>query len=92
MPIQYVPDRQPGWEDDFVVPKQYSQTVMIELTSGQITTTTRRAIVQDVAAKCLNYCKYPTSGQIEVVASKIVSTFPILADTIGTGHVSCNIV
>lgn len=91
-PIQRVPDRLPGWEDTFVVPKQYSQTVMAELTSGRVTGTTRRAITQDVATKCLNYCKYPTSGQLEVVASKIVAVFPILADTIGTGHVSITIV
>ena len=61
---------------------------MSELSTGMITGTTRRAIIQDVAAKCLNYCKYPTTIQIEVVASKIVSTFPVLADTIGTGHAS----
>ena len=60
---------------------------MTELITCQITATTRRAIIQDVAAKCLNYCKYPKSEQIEIVASKIVATFPILADTIGTGHV-----
>lgn len=86
--IQSVPDRCPGWEDDFCIPRQYSEVVMNELTTGIITGTTRRAIVQDVAAKCLNHCKYPTTGQIEVIASKIVAQFPILSDTIGTGHVS----
>ena len=67
-----VPDRETGWEDGFVVPKQYKQSVMVELSSGCITHVTRRAIVQDVAAICLNYCKYPT------IASKIVTTFPVL--------------
>lgn len=61
---------------------------MAEIASGQITQVTRRAIVQDVSAKCLNYCKYPTTNQLEVIASKIVSAFPVLADTLGTGHVS----
>ena len=61
---------------------------MTELTTGCITHITRRAIVQDVAAKCLNYCKYPTSQQVEVIASKIVTEFPILTDKLGTGHVS----
>lgn len=71
-----------------MVPRQYSETVMREISTGQITQVTRRAIIQDVSAKCLNYCKYPTTNQLEVVASKIVSTFPVLADTLGTGHVS----
>ena len=86
--MQSVPYHLPGWEDEFIVPKQYSEIVMAELTTGQVTDITRRAIVQDVAAKCLNYCKYPSNNQIQVVASKIVSTFPILKDTIGTGSVS----
>ena len=55
-----VPDRETGRKDGFVVPKQYKQSVMEELSSGCITHVTRRAIVQDVAAICLNYCKYPT--------------------------------
>ena len=86
--MQSVPDHLTGWEDDFSVPKQYSEVVMAELTTGQVTDTTIRAIVQDVAVKCLNYCKYRSNNQIQVVASKIVSTFPIFKDTIGTGSVS----
>ena len=90
--MQSVPDRLPGWEDNFVVPRQYSQRVMTELTIGKVTGTTRRSIIQDVASKCLNYCKYPSTHQIDTIASKIVSTFPVLADTIGTGHVCISVV
>ena len=86
--LQSVPDRLPGWEDNFVIPKQYSEVVMAEIACGRITQVTRRAIVQDVASLCFNYCKYPTMSQLEVVSSKLVATFPVLADTIGTGHVS----
>lgn len=86
--MQSVPDHLPDWEDDFTVPKQYSEIIMAELTTGRVTDITRHAIVQDVAAKCPNYCKYPSSNQIQVVASKIVSTFPITKDTTGTGSVS----
>ena len=63
---------------------------MTELSFGLITGVTRRAITQDVAAICLNHCKYPSIQQLEVVASKIVAEFPVLADTIGTGHASFN--
>lgn len=58
--MQCVPDRLPGWEDEFVVPKQYSDIVMGELTNKQVTATTRRAIVKDVAAstQLLNSCKW----------------------------------
>ena len=38
--IQSVPDRLPGWKDKYAIPKQYSETVMTELSSGKITGTT----------------------------------------------------
>ena len=83
-----VPDRETGRKDGFVVPKQYKQSVMEELSSGCITHVTRRAIVQDVAAIiCLNYTLLYTK-QLDVIASKIAITFPVLADKLGTGHIS----
>ena len=87
-PLQAVPDRLSGWEETFVVPQQYSERIMVALATGEIGDFVRNGIVQDVAAKIFNYCKYPTSDQLQVVASKIVKAFPILRDTIGTGHVS----
>lgn len=60
---------------------------MLALASGEISDATRGAIVRDVASLILNYCKYPTTQQLEVVASNITKQFPVLADTLGTGHV-----
>ena len=42
------------------------------LSSGKLSSSTRRETVQQVAAKMLSYCKYPTSRQFETVASKMV--------------------
>ena len=74
------------------MPIQYKQSVMTEISTGVITRTTYNAITQDVTSKMLNYCKHPTIQQVEVVASKIVSIYPVLADTMGTGHVSIIII
>ena len=60
---------------------------MEELSSGCITHITGIAIVQGVVAICLNYCKYLSSKQFDVFASKFVAAFPVLADKLGTGHV-----
>jgi len=57
--MQRVPDRLDGWED-FIVPKQYSGSVMVALTKGGITSNVRSQITQDVATKMLSYCKYPS--------------------------------
>ena len=54
---------------------------MLALASGEISDAARGAIVRDVATLILNYCKYPTTQQLEVVASKITKQFPVLADT-----------
>lgn len=86
--MQGVPDRSEGWEKDFVVPKQYSGTVMAALTTKRISSNVRAQKSQDVATKMLSSCKYPTSEQYEVVAHKIISTFPVLKDSMGVGYVS----
>ena len=87
--IPSVPDHLVGWEDDFVVPTQFSNTTMCSLSSGKLSSSARREIVQQVAAKMLSYCKYPTSQQFETVASKIVKDLlKGKGDALGNGYVS----
>lgn len=88
--MQGVPDRLAGWEEEFVIPKQYSGSVMAALTTGRITSNVRAQITQDIATKMLSYCKYPSPEQYERVSQKLVETFPILKDSMGLGHVSSN--
>lgn len=89
--VQGVPNHLNGWEHEFSVPKQYSETVMAALTAKKISSNVRAQISQDVATKMLGYCKYPTSDQYEVIAQKIVATFPVLRDSMGTGYVSVSL-
>lgn len=86
--VSTVPDRLEGWEDAFQVPTQYSESSMLAISKAELTSSTRREIVQSVASKMLNHCKYPTTDQIGVVASKIVGTIKGSRDSLGTGHVS----
>ena len=84
--ISTVPDRLDGWEETFDVPTQYSESSMLAISKGELTSSARREIVQSVASKMLNNCKYPTTDQIDVVASKIVE-IKGSCDNLGTGHV-----
>ena len=63
---------------------------MLALTNGRITTNVRSQIVQDVATKMISYGKYPSQDQFETVALKLVTTYPILKDSMGPGHVSAH--
>ena len=84
-----VPDTLNGWEEEFVVPSQFSERTMASISSGNITTSARNEIIQMTAAKMLSYCKYPMALQYETIARNIVAT--ILkgkGDRIGSGHVS----
>ena len=84
-----VPDTLNGWEEEFVVPSQFSERTMGSISSGNITSSARAEIVQMTVAKMLSYCKYPTAVQYETVARNIVHT--ILkgkGDRLGSGHVS----
>lgn len=85
--ISTVPDRLDGWEETFDVPTQYSESSMLAISKGELTSSARREIVQSVASKMLNNCKYPTTDQIDVVASKIVEKIKGSRDYLGTGHV-----
>ena len=87
-----VPDLLNGWEDDFIVPTQFSEKTMAAISTGNLTSSARAEIVQMSAAKMLSYCKYPSSIQYETVASKIVAkVLKGKGDTFGSGHVSISI-
>ena len=66
--IDNVPDRENGWEKEFVVPKQYSTAVMAVITQNKISSNIRNQIVQDVTTKMLSYCKYSSAEQYETVS------------------------
>lgn len=84
-----VPISKEGWEDDFVIPTQFSQRTMTALATGTMTSSARAEIVQMTAGKMLNMCQYPTRDQYNVIARKIVKELLHgRGDTFGTGHVS----
>jgi len=84
-----VPDYLEGWEEDFSVPTQFSERTMGVLSSGLMSKSARAEIVQATTAKMLNFCKYPTAQQYNIVAKKIVnSLLNGKKDSTGTGFVS----
>ena len=84
-----VPDYLAGWEHDFSVPMQFSESTMKILTSEYMSKSARREIVQMTASKMLNYCKYPTLQQYNEVGRKIVNhLLHGKKDGSGSGHVS----
>ena len=52
---------------------QFSQCTMAVLASGKITKSAKAEIVQTTVSKMLNFCKYPTTAQQEVIAKKITA-------------------
>jgi len=72
--VSTLPDQLEGWEDALQVPTQYAESSMLATSKAELTSSARREIVQSVASKMLNHCKYPTSDQIGVAASKIVGS------------------
>ena len=61
---------------------------MLAISKVELTSSARREIVQSVASKMFNNCKYPTTDQIDVVASRIVEKIKGSHDSLGTEHVS----
>ena len=87
--LRNVPLHAAGWEHDFAVPKQYSESTMRAIASRNITETHKNEIVQEICSRMINHCLYPTTKQQGIVAAKLVQIFPVLRDTSFTsGHVS----
>lgn len=63
---------------------------MFCISIGQLNSSARHEITQAVVHQMMNHCKYPTSKQIDVIASKIVETIKGSKDCLGVGHVSYN--
>lgn len=84
-----VPEYAEGWEEDFIVPKQFSEKTMYVLQSGKMTKSARAEIVQMTASKMLNCCKYPTTQQCNEIGRKIFrDVLHGKDDTTGDGYVS----
>lgn len=65
---------------------------MAALTNKRIGDKHRHEITQEICSRIINFCKYPTKKQRDIVASKLVQKFPQLRDCSFTcGHVSSNI-
>jgi len=78
-----------GCEDDSTILKQYDMEIMAMIEEKQITPKVRNHVVREVAARMLDHCLFPTKNQYQVVSTKIIQQFPVLADAkVGTGYVS----
>ena len=83
-----VPSYAEGWENDFIIPSQYSEDTMAALRNKRIGDKHRYEIVQEICSRIINICKYPTGKQRNIVAAKLILKFPQLRDTNFTcGHV-----
>jgi len=73
------------------VPKQFSARTMIALDSGKkvnITDAVRQEIVQATVTLVMVHTLMPYSQEYTVMAEKLVTEYPILADVYGCGFVS----
>ena len=86
--LSNVPDYAEGWENDFIIPQQYSEDTMTALRNKRIADKHRHEITQEICSRMINFCKYPTKKQRNIVAAKLVQKFPQLRDCSFTcGHV-----
>lgn len=82
-----VPDRLDGWENDFAPIQQYSASTNMCISQGSLNSAARTEITQATASQIMNICRYPTTKQLQTVASKIMHQIKI-KDAVGIGYVS----
>lgn len=64
--------------------------VMAELKSGALSGKGMTKFISSVAAAIFRYKSFPTRQEYDLVASRIVSKYPFLRSSNGTGYVSEN--
>ena len=80
-----------GWIRNFEAPKQFSKRTMMAIQSNKkinITDAVCIEIVQALVTLAMVHSQYPTPQEYTILAEKLVTKFPILADSYGCGFVS----
>ena len=75
--------------------RKFSKKTMDSMEKGIITKSVRTEVINSVAVQMLQHTTHPTSEEYTGVCCKLVDTFAVLKDTIGSGYVSelaCNFV
>ena len=72
----------------FELPKNYKPVVMSELDKGFLSGKGKTKFIADVAAAIFRFKSYPTNEEKQHVAHQIVSKYPFLRSSLGTGYVS----
>ena len=80
----------PNWHHTFQIPncEVFSACVQTAINTGIVSARARKEIVQMIRTLMLQHSKYPTSEQYSTIFEKLVTKYPKLRDTLGSGHVS----
>ena len=72
----------------FELPRNYPVTVMMELQKGFLTAKGKTKFIGSVAAALFQLKNYPTKEEYQHIGHQIVSKYPFLKSSSGTGYVS----
>ena len=79
---------EPPLPTPFELSRNYPAKVMAELSQGMLSPTGKTKFVGIIAACIFRYKSYPTPEELNHVGQQIVSQYPFLRSSSGSGHVS----
>ena len=68
--------------------RSISQSTMHAIKKGEVTKSARTEIITAIAFQVYTYTQYPSPEEYTTVRNELISKYPILKDTIGSGIVS----
>lgn len=72
----------------FELPRNYTCMVMTDLTKGMLTGRSKTKFISSIAAAIFRFKSFPTKEEYDHVSQLIISKYPFLRSSSGTGHVS----
>lgn len=72
----------------FELPRNFRASVMAELEKGFLSGEGKTKFIGSVAAAIFRYKSYPTSHEYDHIGQEIISKYPFLRSSCGSGYVS----
>lgn len=71
----------------FELPRNYKSNIMAELEKGFLSVNGKSKFIGSIAAAIFRHKSYPTKDEYSHVGEQIVSSYPFLRSSSGTGYV-----
>ena len=76
-----------NWVESFCIPARFSKPTIRAVDSGELSKSSRVEVVAAIAHQIIQKTWYPKSKEYNLICEKLISKYPNVKDSIGSGYV-----